>query len=197
MTRRPADPDSPPKQRRLGVAVVPLPTIDDIGVEISIDGRPLLDLVRDAESRFGGEPAGSYAAAPLHYLGLVAERRDGRLVHAGPGAFDGRKAVPLLVCTCGQAGCWSLEADIHVDEEAVRWSNFSSTLSQRLRGANYKSIEPLVFERKAYFKALARLAPAIGSVLKKRNAALASASQARRMARGRTGNSPSRVSRAD
>jgi len=51
----------------------------------------------------------------------------------------------------------------------------------------YKSIEPLVFERKAYFKALARLAPAIGSVLKKRNAALASARQARRMARGRTG----------
>jgi hypothetical protein len=114
-------------------------------------------------------------------------RRDGRLVHAGPGAFEGRKAVPLLVCTCGQAGCWSLEADIHVDEEAVRWLNFSSTLSQRLRGANYKSIEPLVFERKAYFKALARLAPAIGSVLKKRNAALASARQARRMARGRTG----------
>jgi len=186
MTRRPADPGSPPKQRRLGVAVVPLPTIDDSGVEISIDGRPLLDLVRDAESRFGGEPAGSYAAASLRYLGLVAERHDGRLVHAGPGAFDGGKAVPLLVCTCGHAGCWSLEADISVDEDTVRWTGLSSTLSRRLRGADYKSIEPLVFERNAYFKALARLAPAIGSILKKRNAALASARQARRMARGRT-----------
>jgi hypothetical protein len=144
-----------------------LPVGDDVGVEISIDGRPLLELVRDAESRFDSQFAGRYAATPLDYLGLVALRDDGRSVYAGPGAFGGREGVPILVCDCGQAGCWALDADIYIQEETVLWACLSSTLSRRYADADYKSIDPLVFERQAYFEEVARLAPAIGSFLTK------------------------------
>ena len=57
----------------------------DVGVEIKIDGQPLLELVQDAESHLGAsEPIGSYLPSPLNWLGWSNGRRMIRWSHAAP-----------------------------------------------------------------------------------------------------------------
>ncbi|WP_191058247.1 hypothetical protein [Geminicoccus harenae] len=138
----------------------------DAGLEISIDGRRLVDWLRPIETRFDPKVAGAYAPASLEYLCLVAVRRDGRQVFAPPGVFGSGGTV--LVCGCGHAGCWSLDMKVEHDGSVVRWTGFNSTLSSRRSGWNYAATEPMRFDSAAYFKTLARVAPLAGSILKKR-----------------------------
>ncbi|WP_159710925.1 hypothetical protein [Geminicoccus flavidas] len=163
-------PDGPPPLRRLHLQLVPLRNDlgdgHDVGLEISIDGRTLVDWLRPIETRFDPKVAGAYAPASLEYLRLVALRGDGRQVFAPPGVFGSGGTV--LVCGCGHAGCWSLDVEVRHDGSVVRWTGFNSTLSSRRSGWSYAAIEPMLFDSAAYFKTLARIAPLVGSILKKR-----------------------------
>ncbi|MEM7023094.1 MAG: hypothetical protein AAF637_10940 [Pseudomonadota bacterium] len=186
--RHRSDTPQPAVHRRLGLSLVTLDgreERDDVGVEITIDGISLLTLVRDAETRVGGDPEGAYWAASLENLWLVEEGDGGRWFRAVPGVLGDGGFAPLLVCECGDPWCWGFYATVRVDGDTVSWSDFCHTVSERFNAARYRSIGPLLFERRAYFKALARLEPGIGSVVKRRNAGWANAMEAKRRARGR------------
>lgn len=94
------------------------------GLRIIIDGRDLCEFVREAELPFAtqeGHPeiAGNYAGLPpedvpsKHLLGQPAESYN---------HDDGRTQV--LMCDCGEPGCWPLLCRIAVDETRVRWFDF-------------------------------------------------------------------------
>ena len=159
--------------RRLGLRLVPLRGPDrlgeSLGVEITIDGRPLIDLVRDVEARFPKGPPGSYWPTSLLYLGLMRTRRNGTVTHDVPGYFQHPHALYLLVCACGEASCWCLTAEVTADAETVAWRRLRSTLGARC-GGRYDALGPLVFDRRAYFREVARLAPAIGEALARQQA---------------------------
>ena len=165
------DNDAPdqPALLRLGLRLVPLragfPGSHDVGVEILIDDTPLIELVRQVELGFEKKVAGAYLPASLEYLGLVAEDEEGRQTALGQGHFAGAREASILVCDCGEASCWSLNATIEVHGNRVRWDGLSSTLSRRDQSWNYRSIEPLLFDGVEYFAALDALLPEIETAL--------------------------------
>jgi hypothetical protein len=170
------DKSSTRKQRfkELSLAVVPLktdyPGSYDTGIEIGIDSRPFLHLVSKVEMGFRGQVAGGYVSALLKYLGMIREAADGRQLFDGPGVFGRARAATLLVCGCGDASCWSLDADITVEDAVVRWDGLSSTPGRRNPAWNYAAIEPLVFDRTTYFRTVEALVPEIMATIECRNA---------------------------
>lgn len=68
---------------------------------------------------------------------------------------DGAGRVPVLGCWCGEWGCWPLLARIEVTRRAVTWSGFRQpSRSER----SYEGFGPFVFRRRAYERAVERLA---------------------------------------
>jgi hypothetical protein len=137
-------------------------------IDVLIDGTRLLDLVREAElpyaleeqrereAEFAPGPApllaGDYMCLPSsygwpsrHFLGEPEERpwfcRD-----------DGETV--LLICTCGDEGCWALTARIEVEETAVRWSGFRNNH----RDWDLSALGRFTFSRPLYEQALRRTA---------------------------------------
>lgn len=91
---------------------------------ISIDGRSLLDVVRDLEIPIAtangeAELAGTYSYLNSHSVmppsrHLFGEAASSLLSYAGK--------VSVLECQCGCEGCWPLLIRITIAEDTVRWS---------------------------------------------------------------------------
>ncbi len=120
--------------------------LDDCGeafthVSFHIDGRPLLEMVREFETAFAGELAGEY---DTQACGCYTEEfllgRDG-----------GQDKTELLCCTCGCMGCWPLNARITVDGNSVTWDGFE----QPHRDWSYEGFGPFVFDLDQYRSAIA------------------------------------------
>lgn len=129
------------------------------GVHIIINGRNLVEIVREIELPFAtreGSPgiAGAYSGLPAdivfqpsrHFLGEPDSlHSDG----------DGRPYV--FACNCGVPGCWPLTVHIELREHEVVWSDFR----QPHRGPHapagewrYDALPRFIFERKSYETAL-------------------------------------------
>lgn len=131
-------------------------------VQIEIDGRNLIEWLRELEAPFAhaeGMPdiAGSYEGLPLsavappspHFLGFP---------HPEYAADDGADRVAILVCReCGTSGCWPFELRITVSDDTVRWSDYRQP---HRRAWRYETLPPLCFARTQYEAALAALADA-------------------------------------
>ena len=139
--------------RRLGVRVLrgaePL-------VAMTIDGVSLLQRVRVAELPFAraeGVPAlaGNYgwpALSAKFIRLLVGEPLSGRVAQG-----------TLLNCDCGLAPCWPLTVQVEVRSRTVSWLHLQQ--SKRIGNAHaawsYRVLQPLRFERAAYFDAIETL----------------------------------------
>ena len=119
-----------------------------VGLRLLVDARDLRDRVREHEAALGEELAGRYGYLPAgevlpparHLLGEPAARYSGT---------DGR--TYLLICDCGDPGCWPLEARVTAAAETVTWSGFR----QPHRPAwSYEDLGPFTFERGQYEGAL-------------------------------------------
>lgn len=129
-------------------------------VSISVNGHDLIDLVRDVELPFArreGHPelAGSYLG--LEPKDVVASRLLPRTPHDDHA--DVRK-VTVLVCECGEEGCWPLRATITVTPDSVIWSDFEQPHrgpEDPARHWEYDRLGPFVFERGRYEAELTRL----------------------------------------
>jgi hypothetical protein len=123
---------------------------------IRIDGRSLIDLVRDIEAPFpqaqgDADLAGSYAWLP-EWHHLAAEFQN-------PSVDAGTKTT-LLGCTCGEPGCWPLLAKITPHDDVVVWSEFEQPYRDGTGGRSawrYEAFGPFVFARDQYDAELAKL----------------------------------------
>lgn len=92
----------------------------------TIDGRLLCDIVREIELPYAereGHPsiAGKYVGIPKemalfparHFLGYPSSLYCGDV-----------GTLYLMVCDCGEPGCWPFEASLCVSETEISWSNY-------------------------------------------------------------------------
>ncbi len=130
-------------------------TADSVSVEILLDGTLLTDYVRDAElasATKDGQPqlAGKYGGLPWKVIAtdLLLGEASGiwKLLEANQG-----KRVPLLLCECGEPGCWPLMATIEVSAEHVTWSDFRQP---HRKGWDHSKLGPFTFDRAQYLGAL-------------------------------------------
>jgi hypothetical protein len=89
---------------------------------IRVDGRPLLDIIREVESPLAaaGEPdlAGKYDY--LNAMDVLFPSRQ-LLGAAVRPLLDYGEKVSVLECECGCEGCWPLLMRITVTEDSVVW----------------------------------------------------------------------------
>ena len=134
----------------------------DSGIQIKINGRDLVELVRNVENPFAYEEgatslAGAYAGLPpnddtcppsKHFLGE-------------PHALYGYEAkTQVLGCECGEPGCWPLVCLIQAGPTSVRWSQFEQPHRSIKRSKSpwrYDELGPFEFERNQYERALETL----------------------------------------
>jgi hypothetical protein len=142
-------------------------------IDISINGRKLLDIVKGVERenarRMGLEFGGEYAGIRYTPNIVAGEHFLGRKPYANSSPF-----VWVLGCTCGFFGCWDVFASVEVTSTIVRWSEiFNPWLANGLPSVwhqkspedfvafDYSSIGPFVFDRKQYDESLSKLGPAV------------------------------------
>lgn len=113
-----------------------------------VDGVDLIARVIEFEEQQGFEPVGGYAALVPGSVGMT----DAGRYYSGATAY-------LLGCTCGEAGCWPLEARIVVESHAVTWTGFCQP---HRPDRDYGGFGPFVFLRPAYERAVATAVTALG-----------------------------------
>jgi hypothetical protein len=133
---------------------------------ISINGRSLLDMIREVEAPFAtaeGSPrrAGSYRALPADVAFLPSRHLldDVEPIYSDAG-WTGEVAKPaVLICVCGEPGCNPLCVRIDVQEDVVVWHDFQQPhrVGEGQTSAwSYQQIGPFTFQRRAYERALRR-----------------------------------------
>jgi len=92
----------------------------------TIDGRLLCDIIREVELPYAereGHPsiAGKYSGIPEEMAFLPSQHFLGE---PEPLYCGEEGTVYLMVCDCGEPGCWPFEARVTITEAEVRWSTF-------------------------------------------------------------------------
>jgi hypothetical protein len=133
------------------------------GIQIKINGRDLLELVRAVESPFAYQEghasiAGAYAGLPpnddicppsKHFLGEPSDA----LYRYGV-------KTQVLGCECGESGCWPLLCLIQAGLTRVTWSQFEQphrTVERSKNPWRYDELGPFEFDRSQYELALEAL----------------------------------------
>jgi hypothetical protein len=133
------------------------------GIQIKINGRDLVGLVRAVENPFADKEghvsiAGAYAGLPpnddtcppsKHFLGQPSYANY---------RYDAKTQV--LGCECGEAGCWPLVCLIEAGPTRVKWSQFEQphrTVKRTKDPWRYDELGPFEFDRSQYERALEML----------------------------------------
>ena len=124
---------------------------DDGGSHIDtafyVDGRPLLEMIREFESSFAGDLAGSYSS------NFIDDYTEDFLLGKESNYGENSDKTELLCCVCGCPGCWPLAARISVDDQIVTWDAFE----QPHRDWSYDEFGPFVFDLAQYRMAIAKI----------------------------------------
>ena len=125
---------------------------------IRVDGRDLIDVVREIEGPIAaaaGEPtlAGKYGYLNIRLLVPPSQHLLGKAARPLLEYDDGQ--VSLLECECGCEGCWPFVATIEADDARVVWSHFRQPHRDNWR---YPDDLRLVFYRSQYEEALRKAA---------------------------------------
>jgi len=119
-------------------------------VRVLIDGRDLIDRVRELETPFALAEENPHLAGA--YLCMTPEEWQSRH-EQDP---DGRRAV--LGCECGIVDCWPFVARILIGKNTVTWSDFKQPFRPRW---SYAGLGPFVFDRARYQAELAKIGCAL------------------------------------
>lgn len=124
-----------------------------------INGRPLVDIIRDIELPYAiaqGTPskAGGYMG---HHPDYIRRIRYELLGLVTPTDYDGK--VPILGCVCGFVDCWPLLARITTTEQQVTWSEFEQPYRSERKPPvwRYDELGPFVFNRIQYEAEVAKV----------------------------------------
>ncbi len=128
-------------------------------VTIRINGRRLVDLIRDVELSSAlheghANLAGAYVGIPP----MVAFLPSRHLLGEPAAGWDWQpEAVPVLQCECGEPGCWPLLVCIAIGSETVTWSDFRQPHrgpQSRAGHWRYDALPGFTFDRRQYEEAL-------------------------------------------
>jgi hypothetical protein len=120
---------------------------------IRVDGRPLLDLIREIEAPIAAEAGQPDLAGTYGYLNAVDVMAPSRhlLGRAARPLLEYGEKVSVLECECGCEGCWPLLVRITVIGDEVIWSDFQQPHRDNWV---YPAGLRLVFDRRQYERAL-------------------------------------------
>jgi hypothetical protein len=121
---------------------------------VRIDGRPLLDIVRELEAPIAAADGQPDLAGKYDYLSAASVLAPSRqlLGEAARPSLEYGDRVSVLECECGCEGCWPLLMRITVTEDRVTWSDPQQWHRDHW---GYLSGWQLVFDRRQYEQALA------------------------------------------
>jgi hypothetical protein len=93
---------------------------------LRIDGRELLDIVRDLETPIAAKAGEADLAGKYYYLNVQDVLYPSRQLLGEPIRpllkYDGK--VSILECDCGCEGCWPLIVHVDVTQTQVIWRDF-------------------------------------------------------------------------
>jgi hypothetical protein len=130
-----------------------------IGVRILVNGRELIELVREIELPFATREGHPDLAGDYGYFGPMFVFSPARHFYGEPahGWTDGPGRIFVLACSCGIPECWALSAHAEVGTTEVTWADFR----QPYRRADSKAGEwrhdglgPFKFDRRLYDREL-------------------------------------------
>jgi hypothetical protein len=126
-------------------------------VNIYINNRNFVDILKEYESRYSNSIAGGYEGINIAYFDNIADHFMG--VHED--SFLSQKGKTyLLACTCGEPDCWPFLATISVTDLYVQWSDYEQPYrSDPDEGEywDYSNLPRYQFELKEYKEALMNL----------------------------------------
>ncbi|NOJ79822.1 hypothetical protein [Myxococcus xanthus] len=135
-----------------------------LGLRILINGRPLIDLVREFERPMAMREGSLSIAGAYTWLAYGGATNDpSQHFYAPPGKQDENHddRISVLACgDCGLSGCWPLVCRIEVREDRVVWRDFANPHRgpNRVAGEwSYVGFGPFDFERRTYEHALKSL----------------------------------------
>ena len=134
-------------------------------IRIVVNGRDLLDLVREVELPFAaaqGSPgiAGGYVGLEPEILGTQHFLGGAEGLYRGP-ILERNSApnrVAMMICDCGEPGCWPFTAAISVENDRITWSDFRQP---HRPGWKYDALGPFTFSRQEYEAALRQMADSL------------------------------------
>jgi hypothetical protein len=132
-----------------------------VGVHIIINGRDLIEILREIELPFAtreGHPriAGAYSGLSPDRVFLPSRHFFGE---PEPIYSDGEGRTHVLECECGEPGCWPFAVRITLAAEEVMWSDFQQPHRRSNSKAGhwrYDAAPSFTFDRKLYEQALAK-----------------------------------------
>jgi hypothetical protein len=133
--------------------LIPPTEFDPGEVRIFIDGRDLVDLVRDVELPFAtaaGDPgrAGDYAGLELRAVAPPSRHFWGKPLFE---IYESDGLTQLLECAgCREPGCRPLYCRVDVDDNRVRWSEFRASMTASRSEWDYSPLGPFEFDRTRY-----------------------------------------------
>lgn len=106
-----------------------------------INGRSLIDYIREVEERFDNTLAGSYdAISPDHLLDELSK-----------GSFLDTTRSRILECECGVAGCWPLLMKVTPTDKTIKWHGF---IQYNKDNWDYSALQIFEFDKMQYNSAL-------------------------------------------
>jgi hypothetical protein len=120
---------------------------------LHIDGRELLDLVREVEEPIAVEAGEANLAGAYDYPSPTKVLYPSRQLLGEPinglSSYNGR--VSILECDCGCEGCWPLTMDVVVTNDRVIWQDFQQVHRQNWK---YPQHFAFIFDRSQLENAL-------------------------------------------
>lgn len=114
-------------------------------VEIYIDGKKLIDIIRVIETPYTEVPGAYGHVSPYDLYDDLCTATDGH-------SYSCLYGVYLFCCRgCGEPGCWSVTCKVKEDEKFVYWYSFEHEHRDWSYNLNYR------FDKTAYAQAMEKL----------------------------------------
>lgn len=120
-----------------------------------IDGRNLIDILKNIEKKYDPRIAGQYKGlileytSPEHFLGKP------KILYG-----EEENKTPLLDCQCGCNGCWTFASEIIIEEDNIIWKNFEQIHRSGEFGDKpwcYEELGFFIFNKEQYFQEINKL----------------------------------------
>ena len=129
-------------------------------VVVTINGEPLLELIRQREQSFAAKDGQASIAGDYAYLSLIDFKKLflDALLPNGRLAASGERSVVLLGCPCGIWSCWYLSLKAKFEADAIRFSDFTN-----LRRKDWRYGLEFKFDRVSFVSEILKIASFINS----------------------------------